>query len=251
MKKYIIRLDDVSPTMNHLKWKKVFDILDRQDIKPIVAVIPNNKDKEMIIDEPNQSYWDEVREMQSKGYSLALHGYTHFYSTEEKGIVPLNARSEFAGLEEEEQRDKIKKAWKIFKEEGIESDIWIAPSHSFDKTTLKVLKEETTISIVSDGIAYLPYNEDDFFWIPQQTSRIEEQEFGIWTICLHPNSMSEEKMIALEHFIQKNKKLMINDINILKTSYSNRKKSLKDRIFKEMFFYKRAIVKSMALYKAR
>ena len=50
MVRYIIRLDDASPTMNWSKWNAIFEILDKFHIKPIIAVIPNNEDKSLIID---------------------------------------------------------------------------------------------------------------------------------------------------------------------------------------------------------
>ena len=42
--KYIVRLDDACPTMDKQKWSKVEDILDQGKVKPIVAVIPKNKE---------------------------------------------------------------------------------------------------------------------------------------------------------------------------------------------------------------
>ena len=41
---YIIRLDDASHFSNFKKWNKIERILDKYNIKPIVAVIPENMD---------------------------------------------------------------------------------------------------------------------------------------------------------------------------------------------------------------
>ncbi len=43
--KYIIRIDDACPTMNKEKWGLFEKYLN---IKPIVAVIPNNEDEKMM-----------------------------------------------------------------------------------------------------------------------------------------------------------------------------------------------------------
>ena len=236
---YIIRLDDASPTMNRRRWSHVFKVLDRYNIKPIVAVIPNNRDKKMMIDEHDEHFWDSVRAWQDSGYAIALHGYTHIYTSKSRGIVPMNTQSEFAGVDIDIQREKIQKGCAIFKKENIKFNIWVAPAHSFDNNTLKVLKEETPIDIVSDGVSFYPYNEKNFFWIPQQTWRFKDKKSGIWTICMHPNTMSELKFKEFEDFIEKNSDKFINDINGLKEQYKYRKKSLMDICYSLYFFIKR------------
>lgn len=239
MVKYIIRLDDASPTMDRKKWNRVFEVLDRYDIKPIVAVIPHNEDKKMIIDKYDNKFWDKVRDWQNKDYHIALHGYNHVYTTKKRGIIPMNSRSEFAGVDISIQREKIKKGYNIFRKEGIKSNIWVAPAHSFDTNTLQVLREETSIDIISDGISFYPYTQDNFFWIPHQMWSFRERKNGIWTIGLHPNTMTDKKFREFEEFIENYSYEFINDINELKKKYKNRTKSLKDKFFSLYFFTKR------------
>lgn len=134
--KYIIRLDDVCPTMDISKWNKIESLVDKYKIKPIVAVIPDNKDIELKIDK--------------------------------YGIIHINKKSEFTGLSLEEQKFKLKKAIKIFKDKKIIPRIWIAPKHNFDENTLIALKDECNINFISDGIALKPYYDMNIYWIPQQ-----------------------------------------------------------------------------------
>ena len=47
MAKYLIRLDDACPTQDYAKWLRIEKLLDKYNIKPIVAIIPNNKDKNL------------------------------------------------------------------------------------------------------------------------------------------------------------------------------------------------------------
>lgn len=248
MQKYIIRLDDASPTMDKKKWNRFFDILDRYNVKPIIAVIPNNEDKNMIIDEYDKNFWDRVREWQNKKYTIALHGYNHCYISNNSGLVPINKKSEFAGIDKDNQREKIKKAWQIFKNEKINSNIWVAPSHTFDKNTLAALEGETTIKIISDGISFLPYFKNNFLWIPQQLWGFEKKDSGIWTICFHPNSMNEGDFVKVENFLNKHKNEFISNVDSLFKEYKNRKRTLKDRIFFCTFFIKRYI-QNLQLYK--
>ena len=48
MSQYIMRLDDASEYMDVEKWQRMEDLLDKYHIKPIVGVIPNNQDPDMV-----------------------------------------------------------------------------------------------------------------------------------------------------------------------------------------------------------
>ena len=50
--KYLIRIDDICEGLNVVNFYKIIDILNRYKIKPIIAVIPLNKDKNLVF--PNQ-----------------------------------------------------------------------------------------------------------------------------------------------------------------------------------------------------
>ena len=243
MPTYIIRLDDACHTMNHKKWNKIFDILDKYDIKPIVAVIPNNYDRKMIIDPHNNNFWNNVKKWESKGYHIAMHGYDHNYISKNSGLIPMNNKSEFAGVDKNTQTKKIQQGWKIFKKNGISPKIWVAPAHTFDKNTLQVLKKETDIYIISDGVAYYPYKKYDFFWIPQQLWWFEEKKDGVWTICLHPNNMNEEQIKKLENILKNNINNFKVDLDVLYQQYKNRSLSIKDNFYFNFFFLRRNLSK--------
>jgi hypothetical protein len=112
--------------------------------------------------------------------------------------VPFYQRSEFAGRPLEEQAGRIRSAWALFLAQGVTPRIWVAPAHSFDALTLEALRAETTIDVVSDGIAYDTYTELGFRWIPQQLWNLSNRPFGIWTVCLHPNQMSPADLGGLD-----------------------------------------------------
>jgi len=207
--KYIVRFDDACPTMDRKKWQQIEDLCDKYGIKPIVAVIPYNNDPKQKKDEFDANFWNKVRDWQKKGWNIALHGYNHVYISKATGLVPFNKKSEFAGLSYEEQSKKIKKGIEIFKQENVATNIWVAPSHTFDENTLKALKENTSIDVVSDGIALFPFQKHSFNWIPQQVWHFRKMPFGIWTGCFHPNEMNEKEFLNLETFIEQNNKFFI------------------------------------------
>ena len=245
MAKYIVRMDDACPTMDSKKWDMFEELFEELDIKPIVAVIPNNQDETMYYEPEDKNFWKKVQRWQDKGWHIALHGYDHKYITNGSGLVPINKRSEFAGLPLDTQKEKIQKGWKVFKNHGIKSDIWIAPSHTFDENTLQALKDETTINIVSDDVSIYPFNKYDFFWIPQQLWKYKRKNKGIYTICYHPSMMSIEDIKLELEVLKNNENRFVDNIYDLKEKYKNRKFSRIDSFYKKLFFIKRFLIQKI------
>ena len=54
--KYLIRLDDAHPCMNHEKWVRVESICLKYNVKPIIAVIPDNKDESLNYSSANENF---------------------------------------------------------------------------------------------------------------------------------------------------------------------------------------------------
>ena len=107
--KYLVRLDDACPTYNKENWDRLEKLLDEYNIKPIVAVIPENRDEKLKYDNPDKGFWDKVYAWQEKHWTIGLHGFEHRYTTKSGGLVPLNKKSEFAGVSLAKQEVKIKK----------------------------------------------------------------------------------------------------------------------------------------------
>lgn len=118
MIKYLVRLDDACPTMDRSKWDRIESILDANNIRPLVGVIPNNKDSMLEISHPDPTFWTKVKNWEQKGWTIALHGYDHCYLTQDAGMNPMWYRSEFAGVSLEAQKRKISDGLLIFKEHG-------------------------------------------------------------------------------------------------------------------------------------
>src|ERR1700676_5179596 len=73
--KFLLRFDDICPTMDWKIWNEVETILVEEGIKPILAVIPDNQDETLHDAEPNRHFWDRVRSWQTRGWTIGLHGY--------------------------------------------------------------------------------------------------------------------------------------------------------------------------------
>jgi predicted deacetylase len=234
--KYIIRLDDACPTNDLNKWSMFERALDKLNIKPIVCVIPENQDEVLFYAPKDEMFWQRVKRYQDKGWHIALHGYSHKYNSKKRGLVPINAFSEFAGVTIEIQREKIRSGYKLLLANGIKPTIWVAPAHTFDKNTLKVLKEETDIRIISDGLAFYPYNDFGFFWIPQQLWEFFPRRVGVWTICTHLDMDGELRLQQQIELIQQNHHFFDVSISELQKEYGNRKREFSDYLFRIKFF---------------
>jgi hypothetical protein len=235
--RYLIRLDDACATMDHRRWAEVERVLDRHSVKPIVAVVPDNRDPALAVAERDDRFWDKVRAWVAKGWTLAMHGNTHVMQpTSAKLLVPFYQRSEFAGRSLEDQAEQIRSAWSLFLAQGVAPRVWVAPAHSFDVLTLEALRAETTISVVSDGIACDTYTEFGFRWIPQQLWNLSKRPFGVWTVCLHPNQMSEAELEVFDRALSSGFDSTITSFDAVKLSPA--RKGVLGRLYHQYFWWR-------------
>lgn len=236
MSKYIMRLDDAAEKMDIEKWNRMEQLLDKYNIKPLVGVIPICKDSMMDRYETDVAFWDKVHRWMNKGWTIALHGYEHVYCTGDGGINPVNKRSEFAGLSLDEQKRKIRKGVSVFREHGIEPEVFFAPSHTFDENTIKALKEESNIRIISDTIANKPYTKYGMTFIPQQSGIARKLPFDTVTFCYHPNLMTDDGIFdKLEAFFKSYSERFIE----FPLEETKRRMSISDCVLREAYFWRR------------
>lgn len=226
---YLIRFDDICPTMNWEIWNRVEKILIEYDVKPILAVVPDNKDLKLEVDSPREDFWERVRQWQQLGWAIGLHGYQHVYETTESGIVGINNRSEFAGLPREIQYKKIKAGLDIFHSHGVRADLWVAPGHSFDSVTVEVL-QSVGLNILSDGYFLRPLMMGETYWIPQQLWRFRLFLLGTWTVCFHTNAFKSGDIIQLENSLRRFKKQIVGLSDIMEAGYLAQR-NIGDQIF--------------------
>ena len=239
---YLIRLDDACPTMDAKKWQRIENILDAYGVRPMVGVIPANKDPKQHIDTADSEFWSKVKSWEKKGWAIALHGYDHCYISNDglNGLNPLWARSEFAGVPLEEQKKKIREGMKELNNHDLYPKYFFAPSHTFDASTLQALREESDIRIISDTIATQPYRKDDFVFIPQLGGRCTEMKLpGVWTFCLHPSIMKDDDFAATERFLKAHKEEMMgfDELNLTKLKGKN----LMSRLLSLVYFTRRRL----------
>ena len=197
--RYLLRLDDACAGMDDKRWARIERLFDELAIRPIVAIVPDNRDPELVHGEPLDDFWARARGWQEKGWTIALHGYQHImHPVTTSQYLSFHDRSEFVGLSFDEQATKIRQGLAVMKQHGVSPSLWVAPAHSFDRVTVEALLQETNIRTVSDGIARDQYFEDGVHWLPQTLWSLTEKSRGLWTVCLHPNTMSDAEYMRLE-----------------------------------------------------
>lgn len=240
MVQYLLRLDDATETMDRERWERIESLLSTFDIKPLIAVIPNNMDQRLKVSPYNNGFWDHLKELNRIGWEICMHGNAHLYHNRSGGINPVQQRSEFAGLPFDIQCEAIRKGYHKFCDNNINPQIFAAPSHTFDTNTLLALKNETPIRIISDTIAFRPYKKDDFTFIPQQFSRVRNIKLpGLYTISCHPGSMNDADYCNLERFLKLHGKRFISFSNLKLDNLKN--KTYADAVYSFLYFRFRQI----------
>lgn len=233
--RFVIRFDDICPTMNWGNWEGIEEVLRSYRVKPILAVVPDNKDPKLDVCRPNPHFWDRVRQWHDWGWEIALHGYQHTYVTRDAGVMGLNFRSEFAGVSEPEQRTKIGNALQIFERERLRPNTWVAPGHSFDSTTLKILFEYG-LRVISDGFFLYPVRRDGCVWIPQQLWCFLPMPFGVWTVCYHHNGFTAKTQSRFAADLEKYQSQII-DVKALLKNRIARELCLVEVLFSKLWLW--------------
>lgn len=198
---YLLRFDDLCPTMDRGRWRRFAQLLEEFAVKPILAIVPDNRDPVLELSPPSLEFWDEMRAMQAAGAAIGLHGYRHLCVSRGRSLVPLHRETEFAGVAEATQRAWIHDGIAILRGNGLRPSVWVAPRHGFDRATLRALRQEE-IGLLSDGFARRPFLRGGIAWIPQQLWAPVVKTEGLWTICIHPNTAPDALVAELALFLK-------------------------------------------------
>lgn len=200
-----IRMDDITPDMDWAKFLRFKALCDLYQVKPLIGVVPDNRDENLHIDEPGtapvEDFWQYLGELEREGWCIAQHGVTHVYTTKKMGCFPLNRLSEFAGIAYEKQYEALKRGRDILQEHGIRTDIFMAPAHSFDRNTIKALRK-LGFRRMTDGFGDGPYSRQGMIFYPisyRQGSVLKNgQKKGYTTFVVHTNTMCDRDFKRFE-----------------------------------------------------
>ncbi len=199
-----IRLDDITADMNWEKFLRFKDLLDRYGVKPLLGIVPDNRDAKLSIDPPREDFWEYVKERRDRdGWVLCMHGCHHVYTTGKGGLLPLNRQSEFAGEDYEEQRDRLRKGKELLAAHGIETTLFMAPAHSYDLNTLMALRS-LGFTGLTDGFGTRPYRYAGLTFYPISYRRADslKRTSGVTTFVVHCNTLEEKDYAAYEEILR-------------------------------------------------
>ncbi len=199
--RYLIRLDDIAPHMDWSRLERLSRVFDEFGIQPLLGVIPDNQDLQLRqYPEFAGDFWEKIRSLQARGWEIAQHGYQHLYVTHDCGLMGINGLSEFAGLPFAKQLDKLACGQRLLREHGLQFETFMAPSHSFDRLTLRALRE-LGFTTVTDGFTPWPSIEHGLIFLPQWLAIPRVMPLGVLTFCLHINVMTEGQIRRVEQFV--------------------------------------------------
>lgn len=233
MIKIAVRLDDITPDMDWAGFLKMKALLDRFRIKPLIGVVPDNRD-ELLRGKSEASYeaerkirlmqaaedgctegvsgdgssdggqeilWRYIGNLRKDGWTVAMHGYRHLYTTKKGGCFPLNHFSEFAGLPPERQEEMLLEGKRLLAKHGIETRIFMAPAHSYDRNTLRALKK-AGFTAVTDGFGSRPYRWKGlvFYPISFQLRHTLRRKDGFSTLVIHPATVTADALARYEAY---------------------------------------------------
>jgi predicted deacetylase len=209
MTQIAFRMDDICPEMDWGSFSRFRNLFDQYDIRPLLGIVPDNQDSHLKISAPHPEFWKEMRTLVvDNQWSIAQHGYRHLLETRGGGLLGINKFSEFASFPYDIQYKKIEEGKKCLSENGVETDIWMAPAHSYDQNTLRALCN-LGFRIVTDGYSLYPYNYMGLKFIPCQFGDPRKPPFGIATIAIHCNGITEGQFQRFSLFVEKNRDFIV------------------------------------------
>lgn len=202
MIKYFFRVDDIAPNMNWENFNLLVSIFKKHNIKPLLAVIPDNKDPKLLEYPFIPDFWVIINELKQDGWIIGQHGWQHLTQAG-GGILKIHNSGEFGGLDLNVQEKMVRNGKDIILSKFEQSEIFVAPRHSFDRNTVKALRHNN-FQFISDGIGLYPFKKWGLVWLPQILWRPRKWLFGLVTVALHPNTMTGKDFNDLEEFFEKN-----------------------------------------------
>ena len=229
-----MRLDDASEYWNTEKWKRMHSLLNNYNIRPLVAIIPDFQDFAEKKPSSDEEYLPTINKwVHEDGWEPCLHGCTHQIFPAKCLLNPIHTYSEFCGLSLETQCEKIRRGLEQFRLK-IKADprVFIAPCHTYDQNTIKALRKESNIRIISDTVANDVYYHDEFYYIPLQSGMVRRLPFSLVTFCYHPNTMNDQQFLSLEEFLERHHRKFVSFDNV---KLQKREKSLFDKVLQKLY----------------
>lgn len=177
-----LRFDDYHQNVDNETWVDVLSRYNDRGLRGVVAVCPKYEGERLSADVVE--FLDDLRE---DGWELAQHGYEHENVAEGRGGPLYDERSEFAGLDYDEQARRIGAGKDILESHGIKPTTFIPPWHEYDRTTARVLAANG-FDCINEGRWPVPRTVEGVTLVPTHIPAITPYMVGagVVTMVSHP-----------------------------------------------------------------
>jgi hypothetical protein len=143
-----------------------------------------------------------MKQLEAAGATIAMQGFHNVCAARGKCLIGAERMTEFAGMDEEQQREWIRRGLEVLRGNGLRPRLFVAPHRGFDDATLRALCAEGLL-FLSDGFGRAPYSRGGVTWIPQQLSEPERRSSGLWTIAIPTNTAPNSILGSLGEFLRR------------------------------------------------
>ena len=198
----VVRIEDVCPTLDREKFAIYKKFFDETGIKPLLCVVPENKDPKLVKSAVNRDFFDFVRGLKAEGYSIAMHGTHHLATGKSQGIISGDVPTEFAGRSYDTQLKMLREGKHLLAQNDLDTEVFAAPNHSYDRETLKACKK-LGLRYISDGLSKNPYMLEGVKCIPVSPAW-KKHRSGLLTLCIHTNLENLDQRETIFEFLREN-----------------------------------------------
>jgi predicted deacetylase len=231
-----VRLDDVCPQMDMERFENTVALIESFGVKGLLGIVPDNRDPDLMKMPPDPRFWQRIKQLEQAGWSLGMHGVQHRLTREGTALLSRSKKTEFSSVPLDEQRKLIGRGREILENNGVKTDIFFAPAHSYDRNTLRALKAEG-FQYVSDGRSRHAYRQCGMICVPCRVYGLPGHPKGEVTIALHSNFMDAERLGKYERFLEKYKDSLVDFSQLQNSAPRNlMMQKLNERIYIHYFY---------------
>ncbi|OTF00457.1 hypothetical protein B9G49_07525 [Halorubrum sp. SD683] len=177
-----LRFDDYHQDVDNDTWVEVLSRYDDRGLRGVIAVCPKFEGNRLSAD-----VVEFLHELRRNGWEIAQHGYEHEDVGKGRGGLLYDERSEFGGLDYDEQKRRIGAGRDILESHDIEPTTFIPPWHEYDRTTIRALAAND-FDCINEGRWPFPRTVEGITLVPTHVPAITPSMLGagVVTLVSHP-----------------------------------------------------------------
>jgi len=112
---YLLRFDDLCPTMAHHRWQRFLPLIEEFHLRPILAVIPDNQDTELNLSAPDLEFWvSDAGDGGSRSHDCVARPSSFTARAGAGSLLPLHLHSDFPVCRKKSRVSGLVKGWRFY-----------------------------------------------------------------------------------------------------------------------------------------